>query len=80
MEVKMKQYIWERQKWICETAEEFFDHVLHDTVIRTWVKDRDVMFNRLFMKGKWEHLSEEELAQKLVEEKILEIKEVADVR
>ena len=69
MEVKMKQYIWERQKWICETAEEFFDHVLHDTVIRTWVKDRDVMFNRLFMKGKWEHLSEEELAQKLVEKK-----------
>ena len=76
----MKQYIWERQKWICETAEEFFDHVLQDTVIRTWVKDRDVMFNRLFMKGKWEHLSEEELAQKLVEKKILKIEEVADVR
>ena len=46
MEVKMKQYVWDKHKWQCNTAEEFFDHVLHDTVIRAWVKDRDVMFNR----------------------------------
>ena len=72
----MKEYIWDKHKWVCETVEEFFDHVLHDTVIRAWVTDRDVMFNRFFMKGKWEMFTEEELAQKLVEKKILIIREV----
>ena len=78
MEVKMKQYIYGKYKWECQTAEEFFDHVLKDSLMRTWCKDRPPLFNRFFGKGKWEHCSEEELAQKLVEEKILEIKEVAD--
>jgi hypothetical protein len=32
------------------------------------------------MKGNWEQFSEEELAQKLVKQKILKIEEVANVR
>jgi|TARA_R110000744_G_scaffold80716_3_gene158576 hypothetical protein len=76
----MKLYKWDKHSWECETAKEFFDHVLEDSIIRAWVKDRSVMFNRLFMKGNWEQFSEEELAQKLVKQKILKIEEVANVR
>ena len=72
----MKEYIWGKYKWKCQRVEEFFDHVWHDTVVRAFVDTRPVLFNRLFMKGKWEHFSETELAEQLVRRNLLIIREV----
>ena len=74
----MKIYIWGKHRWKCENAEQFFNHILHDTLIRAFVDTKPLLFNRFFGAGNWESYSEEGLAQLMVEQKKLKIEEVSN--
>jgi len=71
----MKIYIYGKYQWPCKSAQQFFTHLLEDTIMRAFVNTKPLLFNRLFGKGKWEDYTQEELARKLIGKDLLKIKE-----